>query len=543
MKKNYGLRALIFSSIFPFIFTGCISSEDIDSDSFEKHSINVEKDLSQENDFSEDFDYAGYFASIDVKYRNSQLYISDQEILDIVSRAKTKKECSFDFDGSISNLKERIQNNSLQYVSNHSEYFSMFLDYSSDSQMREIQNACTSALNITIENLIRSATNDLDEDICRMQTLSIVLGDTSQIKNDSLSKFEVGVIPAVNDEDENLIILDYPSIVEACQNELYSDVVDAITLTLEHELNHCRQDSCSCRMNASQQYQSIDYNSPFVSFLTETSAESELYNLEKVGDVDDATTYDYSYISERKSESLLWLLSLFREDVTISDYYNAIFDSDLEQFYHYFGLETEEDYLDFYHILYAIDSSYGRTSFLFDYYDKPSISGNESKEAIGYAYRNDIFNKVLADMVEYTESHNDFSWKENLALFYTVKLIVLDQAYQTEKLEDGSYRYIFDSDFSQAFWDSNLRYMDFLSNHYELDMDVLVETEQGIYGNIVSSMDYYCDGYDVSFYDEVSLSLLDKFSLLQPILFSSNISDSVYDSFVKENNFSYQKVK
>ena len=296
-------------------------------------------------------------------------------------------------------------------------------------------------------------------------------------------------------------------------------------------------------MNASQQYQSIDYNSPFVSFLTEASAESELYNLEKVGDLDDATTYDYSYISERESESLVWLLSLFQEDVSISDYYDAIFNADLEQFYHYFGLETEEDYLDFYHILYAIDSSYGRTSFLFDYYDKSSISGNESKEAIGYAYRNAIFNKVLADMVEYTVSHNDFSWKENLALFYTVKLIVLNHAHESEKLEDGSYRYIFDSDFSQSFWNSNMKYMEFLSNHYELDRDVLVEEEQGIYDNIVSYVDYYSDGYDVSLYDEVSQSLLDKFPLLQPILFSSTISDSVYDSFVKENNFSYQKVK
>ncbi len=537
MTRNYRLKALVFSSVFLLVLTGCFSNEDIHSNSSEERSINTEDDSSKE------FDYASYFDSIDVKYRNSQFYISDDAILDIVSSAKTKKGCYYIFDGSISKLKEKIQNNSLQYVSNHSEYISMFLDYSSDSLLREVQHACTSAFDIAFENLITKATNNLNEDICRIQTLSIVLGDTSQVEEKSQSRFEVGVIPAINDEDENLIILDYSSIIEVCQNESYSDVVDAITLTLEHELNHCRQDSCSCRMNASQQYQSIDYNSPFVSFLTEASAESELYNLEKVGDLDDATTYDYSYISERESESLVWLLSLFQEDVSISDYYDAIFNADLEQFYHYFGLETEEDYLDFYHILYAIDSSYGRTSFLFDYYDKSSISGNESKEAIGYAYRNDIFNKVLADMVEYTESHNDFSWKENLALFYTVKLIVLNHAHESEKLEDGSYRYIFDSDFSQSFWNSNLKYMEFLSNHYELDMDVLVEEEQGIYDNIVSFMDYYCDGYDISLYDEVSQSLLDNFPLLQPILFSSTISDSVYDRFVKENNFSYQKVK
>ena len=311
MTRNYRLKALVFSSVFPLVLTGCFSNEDIQSNSLEERSINTEDDSSKE------FDYSSYFDSIDVKYRNSQFYISDDAIFDIVSSAKTKKECYYIFDGSISKLKEKIQNNSLQYVSNHSEYISMFLDYSSDSLLREIQNACTSAFDTAFENLITNATNNLNEDICRIQTLSIVLGDTSQVEDKSQSRFEVGVIPAINDEAECLIILDYSSIIEACQNESYSDVVDAITLTLEHELNHCRQDSCSCRMNASQQYQSIDYNSPFVSFLTEASAESELYNLEKVGDLDDATTYDYSYISERESESLLWLLSLFREDVTI----------------------------------------------------------------------------------------------------------------------------------------------------------------------------------------------------------------------------------
>ena len=539
MKKGYKFRALAFSSAFSLIFTGCTSKENIQQSSSEEYFISTEEDISDENNF----DYASYFDSIDVKYRNSQFYISDEEILDIVSTAKTKKECSFVFDGNVSKLKEKIQNNSLQYVSNHREYILMFLDYSSDYQLREIQNACTNAFDTAIENFISHATNNLDEDICRMQTLSIVLGDTSKIKDNNQSRFDVGVIPAVNDGEENVIILDYPSIIESCQNEEYSDITEAITLTLEHELNHSRQDSCLCRTNSFQQYQSIDYNSPFFFFFIESSAESELYNLERVDDSEKKTTYDYAYLLERESESLLWLFALFREDVTISDYYNAIYDADLEEFYHYFGLETEEDYLDFYHILYAIDSSYGRTSFLFDYYDKDVITGNESREAIGYAYRNDIFNKVLSNMVEYTENHRDFSFQENLALFYTVKLLVLDDAYESEQLDNGGYQYFFDSEFSENFWNSNLKYMEFLSNHYELDMDVLIEEERTIYDSIVSSIDYFCDGYDISLYDDVSLSLIDKFPLLQPILFSSNLSDTTYIEFIKDNNFSYQKVK
>ena len=172
-----------------------------------------------------------------------------------------------------------------------------------------------------------------------------------------------------------------------------------------------------------------------------------------------------------------------------------------------------------------------------------TMTGNKSREAIGYAYRNDIFNKVLSNMVEYTENHRDFSFQENLALFYTIKLLVLDDAYESEQLDNGGYQYFFDSEFSENFWNSNLKYMEFLSNHYELDMDVLIEEERTIYDSIVSSIDYFCDGYDISLYDDVSLSLIDKFSLLQPILFSSNLSDTTYIEFIKDNNFSYQKVK
>ena len=240
---------------------------------------------------------------------------------------------------------------------------------------------------------------------------------------------------------------------------------------------------------------------------------------------------------------MLWLRALFRENVTIFDYYNAIFDADLEKLYDYFDLETENDYLDFYCILYAIDSSYGRTSLLFDYYDKDVINGNENNAAIGYAYRNDIFNKVLSDMVEYTQSHSDFSWKENLTLFYIVKLIVLDQTYELEKIGDDDYQYIFHADFSQHFWDSNLKYLEFLSDYYELDLNTIVEEEQMIYDNVVSYMESFCAGYAVSLDDDLSQSLISEFPLLQPILFSSYLSDNAYTEFIKENNFSYQKVK
>ena len=85
--------------------------------------------------------------------------------------------------------------------------------------------------------------------------------------------------------------------------------------------------------------------------------------------------------------------------------------------------------------------------------------------------------------------------------------------------------------------------MEFLSDYYELDLNTIVEEEQMIYDNVVSYMESFCAGYAVSLDDDLSQSLISEFPLLQPILFSSYLSDNAYTEFIKENNFSYQKVK
>lgn len=48
MTRNYRLKALVFSSIFPLVLTGCFSNEDIQSNSSEERSINTEDDSSKE---------------------------------------------------------------------------------------------------------------------------------------------------------------------------------------------------------------------------------------------------------------------------------------------------------------------------------------------------------------------------------------------------------------------------------------------------------------------------------------------------------------
>ena len=60
MTRKYGLKTLIFSSVFPLVLTGCFSNEDIHSNSLEERSINTEDDSSKE------FDYASYFDSIEI---------------------------------------------------------------------------------------------------------------------------------------------------------------------------------------------------------------------------------------------------------------------------------------------------------------------------------------------------------------------------------------------------------------------------------------------------------------------------------------------
>lgn len=531
MSKKNKLKAITFSSILSILVSGCSNNILSENHSQKNYDNTVSNDVDNDDSLEEnpDFEYVKYFESLDVEYKTFESSLSDEEILNIAKQAKINKDCTFSYDGNLSNLEEKIEDNSFIFCSNNKDFIPIFLQSSDDSNISEIKKVCIDSFNVVIEKFIKESTNDLDEDICHMQTLSIVLGDTSKIE-EKFYDFNSDIIPACYIDEENVIVIDYQACLNAFKKDSYSNIVNNLSLTLEHELNHFKTRMCLCREQYNQ-YTSIDYNPPFVCFMSESSAESALYNLEENNNYEEVESWNYAYIQERQAESLLFLLALFNEDVIISDYYNAIFDTNFKKIYEFFELETKEDYLDFYHILFNIDASFGRNSALSEYFNKDLSSINERKKIVGYSHRNEIFNRTLAKMAEYTLNHNDFSLEENLILLNFIKFTVLDGAYYLNKLNNDSYDKIFEKEFSENFWNSNMKYIEFLSNHFNIEVDKIEDEESSI------------TRASILFSDKLE-SLFAKFPLLKPMLITSDyFYSALYEEFIDKNNFSYQKIK
>ena len=539
MRNVYRLKLLTFSTLFSLLFSGCNANVNLGDNSKTYNSTANSNDVKNDCKGNDNFNYVNYFNSLDVEYKQFDASLSNQEILNIVNQSNVNKECTFFFDENVIELKDKIKDNSQNFCLANTEYTSIFLEDSDNKKLKKIKDCCVTVFDAIIDKFIEEATNDLDEDICHMQTLSIVLGDTSSLSNEKDNNkfnFSSNIIEASYLDDKNVIIIDYQSCLDVYNEKSLSDVIDSLSFTLEHELNHCRARMCSCREDYNQ-FKSIDYNPPYVSFLSEAFAESSLYNYNNDYDIDYILShvdyvYDYAYIEERKEESLLLLLALFNEDASINDYYNAIYDTDFKELYDFFQLKTEEDFIDFYNILFYIDASIGRNSVIFDYFGKNNIKINKAKKVIGCSHRNEIFNRTLSNLVKYTEEHNSFSFEENIVLFNFIKYTILDGAYYVKKGNNDDYISIFDKDFSNNFWNSNIKYIEFLCSHYEMEFDDVVAYDSEI------------SQYGI-FYDEQLERLAKRFPLIKSILIISDyyFSSDLNEEFIENNSFSYKRIK
>ena len=284
--------------------------------------------------------YFDYFDNYDIVYPYEELFL-DAEEKELILNSNTQ-QCDFIFDGDIDKLTQIITKNSVDYLNNHNNYFAALLPdsdhsmWSNDYLVEQIY--ATNYLQRFLKNLVEDATNDINEDIHKMQDLKVVFSLNGKISDD-------GVILGQYQSEDNLCILFLDSI-KYLSSGCSLDIDELIKSVLYHELNQVRQFACDCRIKKGQKNLTIEYsNDNCNSFIIESSAESALYNSEPNLYLIDANTYDYTYETERTFESLLLFLTIFDNSKQLEGYYNAIFDSNIGDFCDFFAVKSKEDIL------------------------------------------------------------------------------------------------------------------------------------------------------------------------------------------------------
>lgn len=302
-----------------------------------------------EQDFN---NYKQYLEDYKIDYNLEVFYPSIEDIT-FFRENEANTFCKTRMSKNPEVILRKIKESTEDYVKEHPDYISLFS--SSHGYAAIIEEALTSIIN----DLVTHATNDVNEDLHRLQSMVLVFDDELMFLENGQYQFQnnmavihKGVLDGIDDKEE---------------------LEDSIYKILKRTVNFARLNPCDCRIE--QAHSQEKYVGPLLSktttssIFTEGAVESEMYNLQHDFTFDNETSYntrDYRYRMD--NEAILMLLALFNPNANLEDYYSAVFDNDLEKIYQFFDLKTEADYdEDVVAKILELESSY--KTFLSKYYD------------------------------------------------------------------------------------------------------------------------------------------------------------------------------
>lgn len=496
----------------------------------------------------EEAEYLSLCDNIKPTYNYEEYYITEEEIDIIVSNASIVTTCD-NKDDDVLSLINQIDSNTESYIKDKGNLLNAFHIGDAYEELDE-EKFRTMIYEAIIESLYNGDEINL-EFYCKLKDIKIVI-DKEDKGNGVAAYFvmkENNSNAFINDKDTLCLCLN--SIINTYQNylsiyeeysELYDDPSDIYYFIkeyiLKHELNHVNQTACNCRLEKGQIYlyiSALSSNSTANSdlpgkFLIEASAESNLY----LNEYDYKHDFSYAYYNLRDKEALILLLSLF-SDNEIEEYYDAIKDSDLPKLYDFLGINTENDFYDFYKVLYQIDSIYGYSSFLDNVVsesERDNFTVDKAMDIIGDAAYTDLYKLFIKNAIEYTNKTNELTLEDNLFLYEFGRSIILSSSSKTEEITDGEYKRVWNEDRIKEFEKLDDIYKSYLTSHYEISYEDLEKLEIKIIDSVST----------ISYNDDLKRKMESKHSVLKPILFTTNIYGGIikeYENAIKETETAY----
>lgn len=492
------------------------------------------------------YKYLDYFDNITYTYNGEEFYLSDKELDNIIEIGNTTKWVNHDnVSTDAYQVFESIKRNSDALLSKRDDLQSCFIDDDNDNQNFKIFFEGT--LYHILSSYCTNETNDLKEDFCKFNDLAICCGDLNKILDSD--DVESGLL-GYYDEKTNAIILDTKGIYELCDilytwygygEHSYANLYDVIMSTLTHEMNHARQHSCDCRINAGQEYSNIGFYNEYVPGILESSAESSIYNIQDYLSeyILECNSYDFTYKSERDFECFIILLGLLHNDT--EDYYNSIYDSNINKLYEFTGCENREDIKRLYHILYNIDGLMVRNDLIFDI-GGDSVNSYDIERLVGNEFSIEVLNIFTEDLIRYISSHNDISDLDSMILFIMAENLSLNHTSYIEYEEGESALTKYDQDLVNDINDTRIHFENFIKDYYGLTDDELYLINLRASSVLNSKEEFLydvCDEETIKYREKLD-SLIERFPLISAIFDGSKSNSFTYQLVYSINGIDYE---
>lgn len=488
--------------------------------------------------------YLEYFDDITYTYNGEEFYFSESELDRIIAIGNTTLEVDHPNISTDAYLTfDAIRSNS-EKLANRIEYLnSCFID-DSYSRYSEFKTFFEGVLFHILSGYENNSTNDIKEDFCQFQNLSICYGNLDTILDNQDE--EVGLL-GYYDEENEAIILNIEGIYELYDSlyswyeygeQNYANIYDIIMETLTHEMNHIRQHACDCRVSAGQEYRTIGDYSEYVPTLIESSAESSIYNTQDYLSkyIENSSSYSFAYPDDREYECFIILLGVLSNDM--DDYYNAIYDSNLLELYEFAGCEDEEDIDRLYHILFNIDGLMVRNDLVFNIGGE-KIYTSDVERIVGNEFSYEVLNRFTEQLIEYIGSHDDMSDLDAVCLFTMAENLSLSHASYSVRDENDYVKTEYDQDLINNINNTRIHFEKFIMDYYGLTENDLYLTT--LRANLVlSSNEEFSYELDNEKYKDKLDSLMIRFPLMSAIYEGNTNSPMTYQYIYSLNNIDYK---
>ena len=493
----------------------------------------------------EESKYLALCDNIKPTYNYEEYYITEEEIDTIISNATKVTTCD-NKDSDIFSLINQIESNTESYIKDKGNLISAFHIGSAFEEIDEEK-----FREMLYETILESLYDEDEinlEYYCKLKDIKIVLerGNVDINLFGYFNPTENNSNYRINDKDTLVLCLD--NIIKYYQeyllkyekySELYDNPYDIYYFIkehiLKHELNHVNQVACNCRLKKGQTYldvRTLSLETPDRidfpgKFLIEASAESNLYLNDYVYKHDSS----YIYPDLRKKEALILLLALF-SDNGIEEYYDAIKDSDLPKLYDFLGINTENDFYDFYKVLYQIDSIYGYSSFIYNFIsERDNFTVGEVMNIIGDVAYTDLYKLFIKNAIEYTNKNSKLTLEDNLFLYELGRSIILGSSY---KITEAGYKYYWNDDRIKEFEKLDDIYKSYLTTYYKTSSENLKQLETKTIESVST----------ISYNTNLERKITNEYPILKTIFFTMGVNGNIFREYEKavdeiDNTYTY----
>lgn len=432
---------------------------------------------------------------------DSRISFNDEQIAEILEPTFTI-DCSDTTEWTEETLYAQIVANTKEYEKNNTSVHSVFdnlylykISQDDDDSINNlkiqigIENGIAAVIKVALEN------NDRHQ-IHQFSKLRIVI-------NDNLNEKETADITLAHYVNEdNLIEISPAAIKEAFAYSINRNgglfLTDAAKKTIMHEMNHAKEWACQDQLDNGKKPHFSTTSSDF-SFMLEANAENDLYygNLKEHNpanfdyeNTDDMISYTLlkSYYNYCQIENLLLCINAWDNQSNASDFYQAIFNNDLDRLYQMLNINTDEEKVLLNKIMYSIDALQYYNDYIDKIAEKYNIpDGDLSDEdyflindTIGTMQYVDIMKLSLKNLINYNETQADLTLEDNLNLYKILLYSITSRASYT-KLDDNlnTTDYYFYQEFNDSLKQVERIFFTYLSQYYNLTLEEVINKYYG----------------------------------------------------------------